>query len=426
MNVNLFRTVFLVFFLGLAILPGPAKSFAQDESVSDEKAREDDTQEMLNQIHDLQLKMQDNAKRLDALEKAVNQTDTDETAVGSASNSSAQEVPIEPVAKQEIAPVAAQPSSTGQDSTPEAPIRLSPTQVYSEDQAVEHKAQLTNPPLPSAPIYYAPLISFPKEHTFELGQEDFYSTHKEIGNNKNGVFYGINSAYTFQPLDAENWPINVFHIDVHGDYGVFDYNDGQGDKLKRINNYIIEPRTWLGKNFDLGSNDHLTPYVGFGYRWYYEDLKNKITDDEQIDGLNFQIQSNNTQTQYLYVPLGAQLSVSLFDGWRIDMNSEYDFLVWGRVTNYAPNFSVDSTKIYSPAVNNTLRNGYGIRGSIKIIKEEDSLNYFVEPYVRYWNIRSSNTVSDPFSIDGVPIGSISIQQEKNHTTEIGARVGIEF
>jgi hypothetical protein len=408
MSRNMPKVVIIVFFMFFGILSGVIKSFAQDDVSSDEQMREDQTKQTLNQIHDLETKMQDNAKRLDALEKEVNQPDTEQ-------ENSIEAAPAEQVSEVQAPIEQAEPVHA-------RPVLVVSTQSYPQETSFP---PMKHEPVYQAPIYYPPSTDFPKEHTFELGQEDFYSSYKEPGEHRTGAFYGVNSAYSYRPWDAQYWPINVYHIDVHGDYGRVDYDFGDGGKTKNVNNYMVEPRAWVGKDFIFDST-RLTPYVGFGYRWYFEELKNKMTDSEEINGLNFQLQSNNTQTQYLYIPLGAQLSVRPIGGWRIDMNGEYDFLVWGRVTNYAPNFSVNSFNINSPAVNNTLRNGFGIRGSIKFTKEEDACNYFVEPYVRYWNVRASNTVSDPFSVNGVPLTNVPVQQAKSNTTEVGARAGIEF
>jgi hypothetical protein len=101
------------------------------------------------------------------------------------------------------------------------------------------------------------------------------------------------------------------------------------------------------------------------------------------------------------------------EGWRVDLKAEYEYLVWGRAT-------VNSyTLISYPYIydfykeNDDLNKGYGIYGSIKIVKETDFLNYFVEPFIQYWDIGKSKR-------------TYTIGQDKNTTTEIGARLGVEF
>jgi len=441
MKSNLSKAIIFVFFVGLAILPGAAKSFAQDDSSSDEQARDAQTKETLNQIHDLEAKMDDNAKRLDALEKAVNQANTEVVPVTEAAadtnrlireanNEANNEETQEQAASVNQAPVEAQeiPAQEVTSLPAEAPVQFTP---YAKPTAE------VNDFFPSTAVYYAPLTYFPKEHTLEIAQEDFYSNFKTTGSHginvafdgiiydhKNtGAFEGLKLAYTYRPLDAGDWLINVFHFDVHGDFGGSDYNYGDGDKLRDIDNYILEPKAWLGKDFNFGSYGDLTPYLGVGYRWFYEALKNKIELTDEDDP-SLQMISNDMQTQYLYIPLGVNVSFRPAEGWRIDMNSEYDFLVWGRVTEYPLDFTDGSLSLSSSSINNTLHNGFGLCESIKIVKGVDSFNYFIEPFFQYWDIRPSK--ASYFSIDGVTDTSDPIQQDKNETIEVGARFGVEF
>lgn len=419
-------------FLFLATFPGITKSFAQPvsstgggDTYSDEQARENKAQQTLNQIHDLEAKMEENDRRLADLEKAVDQTvsETANTDTVQANNAaqevpeqaaSIQEVPIEQATQEKEVPAqaAAVEAAPAQAVVTEQKEASAPVQIASAGISPEERsmAEIKSEPavvLPQSQGYYPSMTSISKEHSFELSQEDYYSSFKEPGNyNKNGAFYGLYGAYSFRPLETEDWPINVFHVDVHGDYGIEDYNY-QGDRLRNVSDYIVEPRVWFGRDFSFGADNTLTPYVGFGYRWFYDRLKNK-TDVEDDGGFNI-------QTQYFYIPVGAQVSVRPADGWRITLDSEYDFLAWGRVTDYLSDNGFGDPGLSN--ITNSVREGYGIQDSIKIIKEGVSVNYFVEPFVRYWNIKASNTVS----VDNVPI-----QENRNHTTEVGARLGVDF
>jgi len=363
-----FNFCFLVF---LAVFIGTAQCFAQ--AASDEQASDDQMKQSLKQINDLELRIQESSKKLDALEKAA------------------------------TAPIQVASVQTSQEEKRNNEIKVAPIEVY-----------------PAA----AQTSSLLKAHTFELGQEDFYSSFRETGDfqdyKKNGEFFGLYGAYTFRPLNAQDWLINVFHADVHGDYGIENYDFTGDGKIKDVNNYIVEPRVWFGKDLNFGKLLDLTPYAGFGYRWYFDQLNNKFSDPADDDG------GNNIETQYFYIPLGAQLSFRPAVGWRIDMNGEYDFLAWGRITNFARNFTDDSQDNYSfPKYTNAFRQGNGIRGSVKLIKVGGPVNYFVEPYVRYWNVKASNMVMITAYNNGVP-ATLPYQEDKNHTTEIGARAGVEF
>ena len=81
--------------------------------------------------------------------------------------------------------------------------------------------------------------------------------------------------------------------------------------------------------------------------------------------------------------MGVQLSIRPTDGWRITMNSEYDQFVWGNMTNYSATHIIDSLDRTSPSFGVILRHGYGLRGSLKIVKEGDFFNYFLEVKIAF-------------------------------------------
>ena len=248
-----------------------------------------------------------------------------------------------------------------------------------------------------------------KEHQFEIAPDAFYLNYNEpeAGEKRKGSFEGIALAYTLHPRDSQNWLVNVFHTDAHADYGIVNYKFDK--RINNVKNYIAEPRAWFGKDINIASDVRLTPYVGAGYRWYYQQLKNKTSDDG--DG------GNNIQTQYFYVPAGAELSLRFADGWRILLNGEYDHLFWGAVTRYLSQYDPDYATL-----NNTLKKGYGIRSGIKIIKENTSINLFAEPYFRYWNINQSKAAD----VMALGISQGIWQEENNKTYEMGMRLGAQF
>jgi hypothetical protein len=67
-------------------------------------------------------------------------------------------------------------------------------------------------------------------------------------------------------------------------------------------------------------------------------------------------------------------------------------------------------------------NGYGLRGSIKFLKKGSVVDYYVEPYIRYWNIEQSK--GQYMSIDGK--APLIYAEPANSTTEVGSKFGIQF
>ncbi len=245
------------------------------------------------------------------------------------------------------------------------------------------------------------------EHAFEMGTEVSYITYKEpdVAVEESGPFAGLYAVYNFHPLEAVTWPVDVFHIDLHLNGGSVDY-EGSGE-IDDIGNYLLESRLWMGKDLKLSSMLRLTPYAGIGYRWLYDDSGGKVSTTGAL--------GYDRQSQYLYVPIGGELMVTMPDGWRLSLNGEYDHLVEGKQTSYFSEF------VGFADLENKQEKGYGIRGSIKLVKMASGVNYVIEPYIRYWHIQDSTvntSVGSAFILSGY--------EPENTSTEIGGRLGMQF
>ncbi|MDI6891282.1 MAG: hypothetical protein QMC83_10175, partial [Thermodesulfovibrionales bacterium] len=62
-------------------------------------------------------------------------------------------------------------------------------------------------------------------------------------------------------------------------------------------------------------------------------------------------------------------------------------------------------------IENDQDEGYGIRGSIKLKKKGEKINFVIAPFIRYWNIKDSKTTTDPAGTTWI--------EPKNHSTEYG-------
>jgi len=280
MNGRLLKVYFFAFCL-LSILIGPA-AFADEvggddtrdalnQFNTDEQAREENTQKALAQIHDLEVRMQNTGKQLDALEKALHNTEK---------APEAPDADQEPAAQEESQPAAA---SDEQTSVQEE------TSVFSVPSA-----RLTGPL-----NYYVPsseIIS--KVHQFQMATEFSYIQYKEPGvMREKGPFFGVYGSYDYRPEALHAAPINVFHADIHGDFGLVDYKSTF--EANHIQDYMVEPRMWLGKDFDLGSSVQLTPYVGAGYRYLFD----------KFSKAEF---GYDRRSQYFYLPDGIKQSINQF------------------------------------------------------------------------------------------------------------------
>ncbi len=65
--------------------------------------------------------------------------------------------------------------------------------------------------------------------------------------------------------------------------------------------------------------------------------------------------------------------------------------------------------------------GYGIRASMKLLKHYMLADFYVEPFIRFWNIEDSKVGTSPSSF-----GDFVGLEPKNTTTEIGSKFGLQF
>jgi hypothetical protein len=128
----------------------------------------------------------------------------------------------------------------------------------------------------------------------------------------------------------------------------------------------------------------------------------------------------NRHIQYVYLPAGAEIMTKLGDGWSIGAEAEYDIFIHGSVESYLGELGLGDLQ-------NTQKSGYGLRGSIKIVKNwNHRFNLFFEPYIRFWHIHASNIqASNPFSFGGQEYVFIG-QEPDNTSLEMGGKLGIEF
>jgi hypothetical protein len=255
------------------------------------------------------------------------------------------------------------------------------------------------------------------EIVYALTPETSYIRYREpsIGVKEQGDMYGINGTFTYRPKEGDylySDISDVYRAEARFSYGKVKYIGSLGDgtpfNFSGIDDYMEEVRGLIGKDFTVAKlSTTLTPYWGIGYRSLFDSLR-----ESGPTGYNRWI-------QYVYLPTGADVMTDLIGGWAIGANVEYDFLIHGGVTSYLGEAGLGDAQ-------NPQRHGFGVKGSFKIVKKWPRFNLTMEPYIRYWHIRNSETTaSKPFLYNGqyyVVIG----QEPNNNSTEIGARIGIEF
>ena len=254
-----------------------------------------------------------------------------------------------------------------------------------------------------------------KTHQFEMGTEISHITYREPGEGvkEKGMTYGIFGVYNYRPAieHIAAWLVDVYHIDFHLNYSLMNYS-GSGT-VNDINDYMIEPRIWFGKDLVLNSTSRVTPYVGVGYRYLLDQLGGNVS----TIGAN----GYDRRSQYLYIPVGAEMAFIPTEGWEVRLNGEYDFFVHGWHMSYLSQVPTEVLGTSYPNLKNDQSKGYGLRGSMDLIKKGNGFNIIFSPYVRYWNIKQSKiqTAANDF-------GEVVGMEPANNSTEIGARLGVQL
>ncbi len=251
-----------------------------------------------------------------------------------------------------------------------------------------------------------------KDRTIELGTEIFYFRYKEpiFDLKDQGVMYGLYGVYTFRPRPGDylsNKLFSMYKLDAKASYGRVDYESVSGT-IDNIDDYMIEIRGLLGKDFYVGTKSLLTPFSGLGWRYLNDDTGGK----QSSTGAH----GYERESRYFYAPFGLEATEQLNSVWFLSLTGEYDLFISGQQTSHLS----DVPGGY-PDLKNKQRDGYGARGSLRLLHKGQEMNFLVEPFIRYWHIKDSDTATATgtgFIVTGL--------EPDNNSTEIGAKLGVEF
>jgi hypothetical protein len=246
----------------------------------------------------------------------------------------------------------------------------------------------------------------------EIGVEIYHFTYKEPGLMKDkGMMYGIFGSYTYRgwappaPETMDKW---MLRAELRYAFGEVDYDGGLSDgtpyTIDNIDDYVWEVRGLCGYDFPIFKASILTPYAGIGYRY--------LNDDPSFDPYGYERESN-----YVYSPIGLEIATNLDRGWFVGATLEYDIFWSGKQKSHLSNVDPGYNDL-----ENDQDSGYGVRGSIKLQKECDKFTFIIEPFVRYWRIRCSESAIVTWR--GIPWGYGV--EPKNRTTEFGVKLAATF
>ncbi len=235
-------------------------------------------------------------------------------------------------------------------------------------------------------------------HTGELGMEIFQFTYQEPDFMKDtGLMYGIAGSYAYH----RNW---MLKFEGRGSWGQVDYTSNDSGDAHNINDWSLEFRFLAGYDFMPSKEVAITPYIGTGYRYLYDNFGGSWTSKNYY--------GYDRESNYFYSPVGVTALINLDNGWTLGATAEYDIFWWGRQKSYMSN-----VRGYYD-ITNDQRSGYGVRASVLIQKKINRIAVTVEPFIRYWNISDSDYTTD--------IANRTWYEPNNNTTEAGIRFGVKF
>ncbi len=238
-------------------------------------------------------------------------------------------------------------------------------------------------------------------HTWEVGPEISHITYEEPGvMEEKGFMYGIAGSYAYH---------NIYMLKVEGRYsfGQVDYkNSGTIDD---IDNSIFEFRGLGGYDFRMSETSILTPYIGFGYRYLKDDVGGMTS---STGALGYERES-----KYYYSPIGIETITKLDNGWSLGLTVEYDYFWKGIQKSHLSDVDASISDM-----ENDQNDGYGLRGSIKLQKKSEKIDFIIEPFIKYWDIEKSevSAITVAGSIWGYG------WEPENNSTEFGIKFAVKF
>jgi hypothetical protein len=232
---------------------------------------------------------------------------------------------------------------------------------------------------------------------FEIGGQVSGYRYEEpsVDVSLSGGRVGVTGAFTFAMS-----PTLFGRVEARYAYGELSY-DGSGTK-DNVPDTVFETRALFGGDVPIARKVSLSPYLGYGYRYLY----NNLTGTTSTGAVGYRRYSN-----YWYVPVGVTARFRTDGVWMLVPTVEYDYFLRGKQVSKLS----DTGLGYSDATNSQ-DSGYGARISFSV----ENGRFAVGPWLQYWKIDDSDLVV----IRSVPL-TYGLEPH-NWTREIGVEVRYRF
>lgn len=257
-----------------------------------------------------------------------------------------------------------------------------------------------------------------KKHLFKVDAELFSFRYKEPGVMKDtGTMRGFYGHYAYRPSPGEllyTKITNLYKIEGRYSVGEVDYKAVSHAELKNIDDWSAELRGIFGKEYVDGPFTTII-YSGAGYRYLNDNNSGRLSTVGDTSYYGYQRESN-----YYYLPVGLEFSNQINNRWSVAILGEYDWLAYGlQISHLSDGNQFLSTR--NDDAENKQDQGYGLRASLRLIRESGIVDLVFEPFIRYWDIEDSEIVS--IFVDGATSNAL---EPENNTIETGLKIGFQF
>jgi Outer membrane protein beta-barrel domain len=244
---------------------------------------------------------------------------------------------------------------------------------------------------------------------WEIGGQVSKYKYEEPGlMNLKGERLGFVGAYT-----ATN-DVRVYsRIDLRVSYGKLDYKSVDTGESSDIPDWIGEVRAVVGRDYLVGEGLALSPYLGLGYRYLYNDLRGYSSNGAK---------GYRRYSEYFYAPIGLTMRIRAGSQWVVAPTVEYDAFIGGKQkTKLSDAGVIEAGGIVGifPTINNKQERGRGYRVSLMFEKDRWALG----PWFHYWNIKDSDHVFIGVNPSGQ---SVFLHEPPNRTREGGFEFRYRF
>jgi len=178
-----------------------------------------------------------------------------------------------------------------------------------------------------------------------------------------------------------------------------------------VPDWYVEVRGLLGKDIPSGGGI-FSPYVGFGYRYLFNDLRGYSSSG----AIGYRRESN-----YFYIPLGITHRFDLGDSARLATTLEFDRFVSGEQVSKLSDLVGHGGYTVASDISNSQNEGWGFRADVMY----EMADWSFGPFLILWQIGTSDSVLKSLTQHGVTKWYI-FTEPANRTNEYGLSLRTRF